>query len=113
MPKKTDIITEDEHLQEVLEDFIKINTAFHSVEIISASGKTIAYIVENQFKGDKEEGEKLVKKTISEKLGRDRTTKELFIKAKTGNKSYYIQDVVQEDDGAFTIDIAVPIMLTQ
>lgn len=112
--KRPDIITEDEHLQEVLKDFIKINTAFHSVEIISASGKTIAYIVENQFKGDKEaEGEKIVKKVISEKLGRDRSSKPLFIQASTGNDSYYIQDVVREDDGAYTIDIAVPIMLTQ
>lgn len=32
---------------------------------------------------------------------------------KTGNKSYYLQDVVKEDDGSFTIDVAVPIMLTQ
>jgi hypothetical protein len=114
LPKKPDVITDDEHLQEVLEDFIKINTAFHSVEIISASGKTVAYIVENELKGEQaEEGEKVVKKTISEKLGRDRTTKELFIQASTGKESYYIQDVVREDDGAYTIDIAGPIILTQ
>jgi len=42
-------IQENEHLQEVLEDFIKINTTFHSVEIISASGQTIAYMVENEL----------------------------------------------------------------
>ncbi|NDK19715.1 PAS domain S-box protein [Candidatus Gracilibacteria bacterium] len=112
--KKTDIIIEDEHLQEVLEDFIKINNAFHSVEIISASGRTIAYIVENEMKGEQEEeGEKIVKKIITERLGRDRTEKTLFQQASTGNKSYYIQDVVKEDDGSYTIDIAVPIMLMQ
>lgn len=46
--KKMDSIRENEHLQEVLEDFIKINTTFHSVEIISASGRTIAYMGENE-----------------------------------------------------------------
>lgn len=46
--KISNLIQENEHLQEVLEDFIKINTTFHSVEIISASGQTIAYMVENE-----------------------------------------------------------------
>lgn len=46
--KTPDVMQENEHLQEVLEDFIKINTTFHSVEIISASGQTIAYMVENE-----------------------------------------------------------------
>lgn len=39
--------------------------------------------------------------------------KKLFIEAKSGDKSYYIEDVVREDDGNVTIDIAVPIYLEQ
>jgi len=45
------------------------------------------------------------------KIGRDRSKKQLFIDTKAGNDRYYLQDVVREDDGAFTIDIAVPILL--
>jgi len=66
-------IQENEHLQEVLEDFIKINTAFHSVEIISASGQTIAYMVENGVK--MRTGRKAVRDNITSKMGRDRTVK--------------------------------------
>ena len=33
--------------------------------------------------------------------------------AKKEGGSYSIQDVVREDDGSYTIDIAVPILLTQ
>lgn len=99
-------IKENKLLQEVLEDFIKINTDFHSVEIISASGQTIAYMLEDEGKLPEVREAEMLKK-----IGRDRSKKQLFIDTKAGNDRYYLQDVVREDDGAFTIDIAVPILL--